>query len=616
MSDNSFLTLNHLIPHPLASSFLAVWIIVSIISCSLYIKDKLNLTRAGAICCSVFIYALIGLSAFCLSVVGRATPNMIMIPGIFVGCIGMYWWPKLFHASGMLIHNEGASCKTFWDKVHFCALAVLLLSLFLSSIAPPTDADSLDYHLGVPLEILRMNASLVRHDWLCSYIIGTGEYVNLVGLSIGTDCVSAVTSFFSCIGFLLLLPVGANSNQKRFLQKLVLTVPVYVFLVSSQKPQLVGTLGIVAGLSCLFESKSVKGSTFGVLALLCASSVKYSFYLPAFMILLFGLILAWKRGHAKQYIFVCVVGYLGILFPLHLHNYVVYGDPLAPLFSNLFGVEHATYVTGLKSMLEGYSPGFPFPISLVVPNTPGGVTTVLGAGVFAFLWVPFSERKPIVLVGLALFISLSILLFGQSTSRFFLDPYLIVVLALGMCATVRPYWVWLSRILTIQLFVATLFALMGVVTLTKGSLTWSLRDDVMRKHAYGYAFMSELDKTLPENSFIINSHRSHALIPRPFLAQDIYKMQSQAIPLWNKYILRIPSGVKVFVTHASPVYSNERLQEYVTQTNLVARGIPRGVRNPFNHGTHDLYVSEINIEKLKKDILQKLETIAPYDSGE
>jgi len=39
--------------------------------------------------------------------------------------------------------------------VDYCLIGFAFLFFFLSAIAPPTDADSLDYHLGYPMKVLR-----------------------------------------------------------------------------------------------------------------------------------------------------------------------------------------------------------------------------------------------------------------------------------------------------------------------------------------------------------------------------------------------------------------------------------------------------------------------------
>ena len=45
-------------------------------------------------------------------------------------------------------------------------VGVILVVLLLAALGPATDADSLDYHLGVPLDWLRNGGAYARPDWL------------------------------------------------------------------------------------------------------------------------------------------------------------------------------------------------------------------------------------------------------------------------------------------------------------------------------------------------------------------------------------------------------------------------------------------------------------------
>ena len=55
---------------------------------------------------------------------------------------------------------------------------------FIISLGPITNADSLDYHIGVPLDILK-NSKLVFHpEWFASNTAGVGDFLNGFGLFI------------------------------------------------------------------------------------------------------------------------------------------------------------------------------------------------------------------------------------------------------------------------------------------------------------------------------------------------------------------------------------------------------------------------------------------------
>ena len=46
--------------------------------------------------------------------------------------------------------KDAFQAQRLWGRAALCFLAITGLGLFLAALGPPTDADSLDYHLGVP----------------------------------------------------------------------------------------------------------------------------------------------------------------------------------------------------------------------------------------------------------------------------------------------------------------------------------------------------------------------------------------------------------------------------------------------------------------------------------
>src|SRR5262245_50532739 len=68
---------------------------------------------------------------------------------------------------------------------------VSIVGLGLAAFGPPTDADSLDYHLGLALEWLRHGGAYPRPDWYPSQLAGIGESLNMLGLAGGTDGLGA-----------------------------------------------------------------------------------------------------------------------------------------------------------------------------------------------------------------------------------------------------------------------------------------------------------------------------------------------------------------------------------------------------------------------------------------
>src|SRR5579863_4887696 len=70
-----------------------------------------------------------------------------------------------------------------WEQAAVALCAAVALGLGAAALGPVTDADSIHYHLGVPLEWLRHGGAYARSDWLTWRLVGIGESLNLLGLA-------------------------------------------------------------------------------------------------------------------------------------------------------------------------------------------------------------------------------------------------------------------------------------------------------------------------------------------------------------------------------------------------------------------------------------------------
>ena len=66
-------------------------------------------------------------------------------------------------------------------------LVILVVSYFLLSLSPVTNADSLDYHIGVPLHILSNEGIFPSHNYFHAAAFGSGEMINMIGLIAGAN---------------------------------------------------------------------------------------------------------------------------------------------------------------------------------------------------------------------------------------------------------------------------------------------------------------------------------------------------------------------------------------------------------------------------------------------
>src|SRR4030095_14240569 len=138
-----------------------------------------------------------------------------------------------------------------------CALVlsiVTLIGLFAAALSPATDADSLEYHLGVPLDWLRHGGAYTSPDWFAARYIGLGESLNMLGLAAGTDGLGAAFQAAGLIVALLGVTAFAKTQaDKQFGVLLVVACPVMATLITTQKAQLLPAAALTVALVILVQ---------------------------------------------------------------------------------------------------------------------------------------------------------------------------------------------------------------------------------------------------------------------------------------------------------------------------------------------------------------------------
>ena len=156
-----FLKLEDLLAPPPLSALLAVFMVLglkklgSCISPRLAQASPLPLREAAAF---VLVTALVATMVYVLAIAGAAYLWLLRVMAWSLAVLGL-WELSQINWPGVLqvIHR----LRPRWQELPFLGkaavppLLIAGLGLLLAALGPPTDADSLDYHLGVPLDILR-----------------------------------------------------------------------------------------------------------------------------------------------------------------------------------------------------------------------------------------------------------------------------------------------------------------------------------------------------------------------------------------------------------------------------------------------------------------------------
>ncbi len=409
-----------------------------------------------------------------------------------------------------------------WERLLVALLALIVLSLALAALGPATDADSLDYHLGVPLDWLRHGGAYPRPDWFHARLVGDGEGLDLLGLAAGSDCFGAVLQLAGlAVAAVTACSLHANARARLLAALLVLATPLILSLVPAQKPMLLPAAATLLSLALLARRRERLDRTtilFALAGAAFAAGCKYSFLMSGALVLATTL---WLAARERRFAAASAILLL-LLFtlPIYLRNYLFYGDPLSPFLERLRPhpdpalLLFASYLRdygGVRSLTQLVS--LPWTFSFFRPPT-----GALGIGFLAALGAPWRDRRfwPLLVPGAALFFILAGT--AQLTPRFFLEPYLWIASALP-ASRWRPFAV-LSPLLGLQASLVAGGALYVMAQSVAGLPSRAARERLLDRVAPGATEARWLDESLQPSDVVIAPTRSRLLLPRPFLVTD------------------------------------------------------------------------------------------------
>lgn len=608
----SFLQLNNIIHHPALSGLISYLFIFGL--CQINIKTNVLFNKEKNILLTICsFYLLLGsLLSVTLIITYFGLINNLLVKSIYyiiclAGITYIYKIAKNVNYNILFLHINNFITNT--NIYIFIITLSILIFYFILSITPVTDADSLHYHIGVPLNILREGGLNVAPDWTMERYIGLGEYFNLIGLSIGTDNIGACLNYFS---FLILLYVAYINNKDNksniLLFYLILSSPLFIFQIPNQKPQLYGVCAIIIPMIALLKLKKLSLSSAIVLlgSIFFAISLKYQYYLSAGICIIMFLYL--NKDNFLRNIICCCGIYTLLLLPLHLFKIELYGNPIAPMMSDYITQNRVDNLAwwGFNNWYKDSTDGHGMPLGLFIPNRLGNVSQIIGFGIIGLFYV-----KNIGIISKKYFVGsiilfLAILFWGQNVSRSFLEPLLL--LYFGMAITIdynSKYIKYFKYIILIQLISITISTLVGVYTLGPGIISEKYRNIVLNKTAAEYSAWNWVNKLLPDDSCIITDFRSGAVIPRRFVLSGYAFLMKNGFSnklLFNKckdsmnIYLITSNDIKDVKTlsYTGRVENVEKQGQKIQQTNThllndyiilpkyASKQLTREARNPFN----------------------------------
>jgi hypothetical protein len=575
---------------------------------------------------------LLAIGLYPLALAGL-TPLMLMQCVAIVFMVLGFW-----HVcrAAVLPHGRGERVRGCW--VSFRAqsfsrqlLLVMLVGMGLLALGPVTNADALDYHMGVAIAVLNQGGMPVAPEWFIGRLAGNGEVLNAMALSVGAEQFGSLLQYVSLLGLVGMLlfarrPAHVLTSAQHgaatdLIALAAFSVPILLFLISAPKPQM-WPIAMTTFAFALVVHPARRGLSrrdallgFGLVCALVmtASQAKFNYLLGGGVAGLLALVAMVRQRLFWPSVTVGLGVAVLVMVPPVVWKaeafHTGWMEVLAhPLPGHLPGTE--SFVNLAKGASDMTSP-LPFPLLMLIPTSLGAFSTLLGIGAVVLVGVR-PGRDPWLWAGTAaaLGMVLASAVLAPPSSRMYLEPYywLMVILTVQPNRTALAKMRCVQWAVYLQALAVALAGWLGALTLFPGALTLAWRTEVMQRAANGYKVMQWADTVLPKNAVLLNGHRSMALVPREAVAYD-----------WSNFV--------DITADESWLYLNRLKDRGVTHMLVIGqidKGLPLSscfgktitgpglghfaTRNPFNQGgTYEAWIVEFESTRLP----QCAQNIAP-----
>ena len=409
-------------------------------------------------------------------------------------------------------------------NISFPQILILVITVlfFLISIAPVTHADSLGYHMLGAINFL-IDGELLK-DILPTEVklVGSGELLIALGLAFGTDQLGGLIQFSSIFTIYYCLK-NLNRNKIYYLLFLgIITTPTFIMLASSPKPQLMQissvllvSLIIFKIYKKVFSSITERKLVFLIILLLTINFlVKFSFIISSSILFIFLITILYKKKQIFFLFYPILFSLILLIFPKFLFMNEYFGTDLLSFFQSSVPVNLSLYEKfnlNLRNISNGERL---LPYWIIFPKDFKFLSDAIGPIFLSFLFFKIYERKEFKLIfTIFIFFVVSVLTFGQASSRFIFEGFVVLQLFL-LLTNIRSkkHLIFFRSYIYVQSIFGILVLAYLSVNLTPGVLSYNLREKVMINNANGYELMAWVNNNIDNNETIISSHRSLGLI--------------------------------------------------------------------------------------------------------
>ena len=330
----------------------------------------------------------------------------------------------------------------FEEKLIF----IVILLYFLISISPVTHADSLGYHMLGAVNFLS-NLNLLS-EILPSEIklVGPGELLIALGLSLGSEQLGGIIQFSSFFTIFYCFKEIKKNISSNLILLATITTPTIILLATTQKPQLLHIANVLLCsyflykiyINNLSDKLIVKYVSLIILFVSINILVKFSFSLSSSIIIITLIYILFLKKKFVLLFFPAIIITLIMFIPKYIFMNKYYDVVLINFLTSSLPTNLSLY-DSINSYLKQISNGSRvIPTWIMFPKNFGALSDIIGPVFFSFLLFKFKRNRVFIYV-LFFFLGFVILIlnFGQATSRFIYEGF--VVLQMFLLITTIKY---------------------------------------------------------------------------------------------------------------------------------------------------------------------------------
>ena len=334
-------------------------------------------------------------------------------------------------------HYNGNKIKNKLNKlnIYYVIFFIILINVFLSCLVPVTDGDSVRYHLG-QVNYYQKFSEFDLHSKI-SYI---GDGLNIISYYSSSLNIISCLNFYYLFSLLKIVNKSFSFEKKYFFTIFVLSIPIYLNLLISQKP----FIWLIFNLFLIFyltQNKTIKFNLISFalifinLSLIQITKPEFLVIIPIFIIFLLIKMINnfnFLERYKSKNIFIILISIS--FFPLifFIHNFFEFSDPTKILFTQN-NIAEKNFVNFLKNsnLSFSFSNILEFFFNLGIPlNYFDNFPVSLGIGFFiCVIFSKFNFSKEYTLVICLILINLIFYRFGidHNHSRNYILIYLIII---------------------------------------------------------------------------------------------------------------------------------------------------------------------------------------------